>query len=97
MEAVMLLSEEQVSLLLGDLDYILVRTACNTVQLNRPQVLNAISRDPDVLLDLIEGMSPKDARWLSVPPDIIRPLITRRIRGISSNGHGGEASLAIGF
>ena len=77
----MLLSEEQFELLKGDLDYILARTSCNSIQLTKGQISNAIERDPDVLLDLVEGMPPSEARWLSIPPDALRPLIGRRARG----------------
>lgn len=77
----MLLSDEHLELLKGDLDYILARTKCNSIQLTRGQVANALQHDPDVLLDLVEGLSASDSRWLSVPPDVIRPLIHRRSRG----------------
>lgn len=77
----MLLSEEQFELLKGDLDYILARTSCNSIQLTKGQVSNAIQRDPDVLLDLVEGMPTTEARWLSVPMDVLRSLINRRARG----------------
>ncbi|MFZ4599477.1 MAG: hypothetical protein ACOYNN_12600 [Terrimicrobiaceae bacterium] len=80
----MLLSNEQLELLRGDLDYILARTTCNTLQLTRGQVQNALERDPDVFLDLVDGLRPEDARWLSVPPDVLRPMISRRARGVSS-------------
>ncbi len=83
MEVPVLLNDEQIELLSDDLDYILGRTTCNTVQLTRGQVANAMARDADVLLDLVEGMSPADARWLSLPPDVLRPLIARRARGSS--------------
>ncbi len=83
----MLLSDEHVELLKGDLDYILARTKCNSIQLTKGQVANALQRDPDVLLDLVEGMPASEARWLSVPPDVIRPLIQRRWRG-STGGRG---------
>ena len=77
----MLLSEDQFDLLKGDLDYILARTSCNSIQLTKGQVSNAVERDPDVLLDLVEGIPVSEARWLSVPPDVLRPLIARRARG----------------
>ena len=79
----MLLNDEQIELLSGDLDYILGRTACNTIQLTRGQVANALARDADVLLDLVQGMAPADARWLSLPLDVLNPLITRRTRGLA--------------
>ena len=50
----MLLNQEQIELLTGDLDYILARTKCDTIQLARGQVTNAIARDADVLLDLVQ-------------------------------------------
>ena len=81
----MLLSEEQFGLLKGDLDYILARTSCDSIQLTKGQVSNAIERDPDVLLDLVEGMPPSESRWLSVPIESLRPLIVRRARG--GTGH----------
>ena len=77
----MLLSEDQFDLLKGDIDYILARTSCNSIQLTKGQVSNAVERDPDVLLDLVEGIPVSEARWLSVPPDVLRPLIVRRARG----------------
>lgn len=89
----MLLSDDQIELLKGDLDYILARTRCDTIQLTRGQVLNAFSRDPDVLLDLIDGLPAGDARWLSVPLDALRPLIERRSRGSSGGASGGQAQL----
>ncbi len=89
----MLLSEEQLELLKGDLDYILARTKCDSIQLTKGQVANALERDPDVLLDLVEGLPASDARWLSVPPDILRGLINRRARG----GTGGSAADEGGF
>lgn len=83
----MLLNDELVELLKGDLDYILARTKCDSIQLTKGQVANALQHDPDVLLDLVEGMSASDSRWLSVPQDVIRPLIQRRSRG-ATGGHG---------
>lgn len=80
----MLLNDEQIELLTGDLDYILGRTSCNTVQRTKSQVAIAIARDADILLDLVQGMSCADARWLSLPPDVLSPLIARRERGLSA-------------
>lgn len=77
----MLLNDDQVDLLKGDLDFILARTRCNSIQLTRGQVANALQRDADVLLDLVEAMPPSEARWLSVPLDQLLPLIQRRARG----------------
>lgn len=91
----MLLSDEQLELLKGDLDYILARTACNSIQLTKGQVSNALDRDPDVLLDLVEGMPDSDARWLSIPQDILRPLINRRARGGSARAAADEGGLLI--
>ena len=89
----MLLSEEQFELLKGDLDYILARTSCDSIQLTKGQVSNAVERDPDVLLDLVEAMPPSEARWLSVPLDALRPLISRRARG--GTGHSSAESVGI--
>jgi len=91
----MLLSEDQFDLLKGDLDYILARTSCNSIQLTKGQVSNAVERDPDVLLDLVEGMPASEARWLSVPPDALRPLISRRARGGTVRSAAGEGGLLI--
>jgi len=91
----MLLNDDQIELLKGDLDYILARTACNSIQLTRGQVANALQRDPDVLLDLVEGMPASEARWLSVPPDALRPLIQRRARGSTGGGGHDSGSLLI--
>ena len=77
----MLLSDEQLERLKGDLDYILAHTKCDTIQLSKGQVLGALQRDPDVMLELVEAMPPAEARWLSVPPDTLRALIARRARG----------------
>jgi hypothetical protein len=89
----MLLNDEQVELLRGDLDYILARTKCDTILLTRGQALNALDRDPDVLLDLVNGLPPADARWLSLPPDVLAPLIARRIRGVAHGADGAQPSL----
>ncbi len=95
MEASVLLSDEQLELLKGDLDYILARTSCNSIQLTKGQVANAIQRDPDVLLDLVEGLPASEARWLSLPIDVLRPLISRRARGGSGRSSGDEGGLLI--
>lgn len=91
----MLLNEDQIQLLCGDLDYILGRTKCDTIPLGRSFVQNAIQRDPDILLDLVDGLPPSDARWLSVPLDLLQPLIQSRQRGSLGRGAGGggQASL----
>jgi len=77
----MLLTDDQFSLLKTDLDYMLGRTTCNSLQLTRGQIATAMVRDPDVLLDLVDGLSCSDARWLSVPIGDLRPLISVRARG----------------
>ena len=38
--------------------------------------------DGDILLDLVEGMPPSEARFLSVPLDTLRSLISSRHRGV---------------
>jgi len=89
----MLLNHEQRELLSDDLDYIIGRTSCNSIQLTRSQILNAFEHDPDILLDLVAGMPPADARWLSVPPDELLPLISLRRHGLAKSGgrHGGSS------
>ena len=82
----MLLTDDQFELLKSDLDYILARTKCNSIQLTKGQIANAIGRDPDVLLDLVEAMPAPEARWLSVPCDVLFSLIQRRARGSVSGG-----------
>lgn len=91
----MLLTEEQLELLRGDLDYILARTKCNSIQLTKGQVSNALERDPDVLLDLVEAMPAAEARWLSVPPDALRPLINSRARGATGRPAAVEGGVLI--
>ena len=39
----MLLNDEQIELLTDDLDYILARTTCNTIQLTKGQVANSLA------------------------------------------------------
>jgi len=89
----MLLSEEQFDLLKSDLDYILGRTKCDTILRSKGQVMNAMERDPDVLLDLVEGMPASECRWLSVPWDVLRGLISRRSRGASGFSSGADCLL----
>lgn len=84
------LTEDQVSLLRDDLDYILPRTRCDTVPLTKGFLLRELERDPDVLLDLVEGMSESDARSLSVPHDMLKRLISRRRMGMSGAVSGGS-------
>ena len=91
----MLMSEDQFELLKGDLDYIMARTSCNSIQLTKGQVTNAIQYDPDVLLDLVEGMPASEARWLSVPPDVLSPLIQRRARGATGGSGSQESGILI--
>lgn len=79
------LSVDQAELLRDDLDYILPRTKCDTVPLTKGYLLREMERDPDVLLDLVEGMNASDARSLSVPHDTLQRLISRRRLGF----HGG--------
>ena len=78
----MLLTRDQIELLTGDVDYILPRTACDKIPLTKSCILREIERDADILLDLIEGMSESDARFLSVPMDKLRGLISQRSRGL---------------
>lgn len=91
------LSVEQVELLRDDLDYILPRTKCDTVPLTKGYLLREMERDPDVLLDLVEGMSAGDARSLSVPLDALQRLISRRRLGFSSGSGGGGQEPLLGF
>ena len=58
----MLLTPDQIARLVEDLDFILPRTRCNTIPLTKSRILRDIESDPDILLDLIEGMSESDAR-----------------------------------
>ena len=89
----MILNDDQVSRLRDDIDYIIARTRCNTVQMTRTQVLRAIELDGDVLLDLVEGMPESDARFLSIPLDTLRRLIGVRHRGLSRVSGDSESSL----
>jgi hypothetical protein len=77
----MLLNAEQVDRLRDDLDYIIPRTRCDTVPLTKSRILLELERDSDILLDLVEGMPPADARFLSVPLENLRSLISQRRRG----------------
>lgn len=89
----MVLNDDQVYRLRDDIDYIIARTRCNTVQLTRTQVLRAIDRDGDVLLDLVEGMPESDARFLSIPLDTLRRLIGVRHRGMPSAAGDSDSGL----
>ena len=77
----MLLTQQQVSLLIEDLDYIIPRTCCNTMPLTKAHIVRDAWRDGDILLDLVDGMPDSDARFLSVPLEKLRSLIARRQRG----------------
>jgi hypothetical protein len=81
----MILNDDEVQRLLGDVDYILPRTACDKIPLTKSRIMREIERDADILLDLIEGMSEADARFLSVPLDKLRGLISRRMRGAGAS------------
>jgi len=78
----MLLSSDQLERLVDDLDYILPRTRCDTVQLTKSHILGRVRTDGDILLDLVEGMPSSDARFLSVPLETLRSLIASRHRGV---------------
>ena len=80
-EVLVLLTQQQVSLLIEDLDYIIPRTSCNTMHLTKSFIVRDIWRDGDILLDLVDGMPDSDARYLSVPLEKLRSLIARRQRG----------------
>ena len=80
-EVLVLLTQQQVSLLIEDLDYIIPRTRCNTMPLTKSHIVRDVWRDGDILLDLVDGMPDSDARYLSVPLEKLRTLIARRQRG----------------
>ena len=86
-EVLVLLTQQQVSLLLEDLDYIIPRTRCDTMPLTKSHIVRDAWRDGDILLDLVEGMPDSDARFLSVPLEKLRALITRRQRGSGGTSH----------
>jgi hypothetical protein len=86
-EVLVLLTQQQVSLLLEDLDYIIPRTRCDTMPLTKSHIVRDAWRDGDILLDLVEGMPDSDARFLSVPLEKLRALITRRQRGSGGASH----------
>ena len=77
----MLLSSDRFERLVDDLDYILPRTKCDTIQLTKSHILSRLGMDGDILLDLVEGMPSSDAGFLSVPLDTLRSLISARHRG----------------
>lgn len=90
----MLLTQQQVSLLLEDLDYIIPRTSCNTMPLTKSYIVKETWRDGDILLDLVDGMPDSDARYLSVPLEKLRSLIGQRQRGVQGSAQeSGEDSL----
>ena len=93
----MLLTRDQIELLTGDVDYILPRTACDKIPLTKSRILREIERDADILLDLIDGMSESDARFLSVPLASLRTLISRRSRGGSADSAQSEGDLFTAF
>ena len=83
----MLLTHQQVSLLIEDLDYIIPRTRCDTMPLTKTHIVRDLWRDGDILLDLVDGMKESDARFLSVPLENLRSLIARRQRGAAGGSH----------
>ncbi len=85
----MILSEEMARLLAADLDFILPRTRCDRMLLSKSRVTRELEADPDAILDLVAGMDDADARLLSVPQDVLRPMIRRRQQG-STASSGGE-------
>jgi len=90
-EVLVLLTQQQVSLLIEDLDYILPRTRCNTMPLTKSHIVRDAWRDGDILLDLVDGMPDSDARYLSVPLEKLRSLIARRQRGSVGSSQEQEA------
>ena len=82
-----LLTQQQVSLLLEDLDYIIPRTRCDTMPLTKSHIVRDALRNGDILLDLVEGMPDSDARFLSVPLEKLRALIIRRQLGSGGGSH----------
>ncbi|MFM8717143.1 MAG: hypothetical protein ACKOHM_05440 [Spartobacteria bacterium] len=90
-EVFVLLTQQQVSLLLEDLDYIIPRTRCNTMPLTKSHIVRDTWSDGDILLDLVEGMADSDARYLSVPLEKLRGLIAQRQRGVQGSSPENEA------
>lgn len=90
-EVLVLLTQQQVSLLIEDLDYILPRTRCNTMPLTKSHIVRDAWRDGDILLDLVDGMPDSDARYLSVPLEKLRSLIASRQRGSVGSSQEQEA------
>ncbi len=93
----MLLTRDQIELLTGDVDYILPRTTCDKIPLTKSRILREIERDADILLDLIDGMSEAEARFLSVPLASLRSLISRRSRGGSADSAPSQGDLFTAF
>ena len=90
-EVLVLLTPQQVSLLIEDLDYIIPRTFCNTMPLTKSHITRDVWRDGDILLDLVDGMPDSDARYLSVPLEKLRSLIASRQRGSVGSSQEQEA------
>jgi hypothetical protein len=90
-EVLVLLTPQQVSLLIEDLDYIIPRTRCDTMPLTKSHILRDAWRDGDILLDLVDAMPDSDARFLSVPLEKLRSLIARRQRGSVGSSQEQEA------
>jgi hypothetical protein len=84
----MILNEEMARLLAADLDFILPRTRCDRILLSKNRVVRQLEADPDLILDLVAEMDDADARWLSVPMDVLRSLIQRRRQGTTVSAEG---------
>jgi hypothetical protein len=93
----MLLTPDQIDRLVADLDFILPRTSCNTVPLTKSGILREIESDPDILLDLVDGMADSDARCLGVPREKLRSLISMRTRGVAESTACREQDLFTSF
>jgi len=93
----MLLTPDQIQRLVEDLDFILPRTSCNTIQLTKSRILREVESDPDVLLDLVAGMNNSDARCLGVPLEKLRSLISMRTRGVAESTACREQDLFTAF
>jgi hypothetical protein len=61
--------------------------------LTKGHILKNAEQDGDILLDLVEGLSDADARFLSVPPEKLRSLIVQRQRGSSGSSCNQEPDL----
>ncbi len=90
-EVLVLLTQQQVSLLIEDLDFIIPRTSCNTMPLTKSHIVRDAWRDGDILLDLVDGMPDSEARYLSVSLEKLRAMITRRHRGSVGSSQEQEA------